>query len=419
MNFPKLYQVRQAFDDQRITDIPAAVSEQIARLNLDSRCKPGQSVAITAGSRGITDIVQILASIVAELRNLGLHPFIIPAMGSHGGGKAEGQAKVLKKYGVTEETVGAPIRATMDVVEIGRTEDGIPVVVDRFAFEADWIVVVNRAKTHTRFSGDIESGMCKMMLIGLGKAAGALSYHRAEVHLSFDRVVQTAVPMVLEKAHILFGLGIVENGYDQTARIETAPPEGIIELDKDLQADSKRRMPRLPFKAFDLVVIDDLGKNFSGTGMDTNVVGWKSGVETTRVYARDLHPGSGGNAAGIGWADLVHRRLVDKTDVKATYLNCLTAIAFQAAKIPMTFDTDREALEAALDSIGLIPPEKARVCWIPNTLHLAEIWLSEALVREAESHPDLEIESGPHPIDFDESGDFVPCPRMFAGREGH
>jgi len=413
MKYPPLYQVRQKFDDEALRDVPAVVGAEVAKLGLRARCRPGQSVAITAGSRGIAELATILRTLVGELHALGLEPFIVPAMGSHGGGKADGQAKVLEKYGVTERAMGAPVRASMEVVQLGETEDGVPVVIDRLASEADWVVVVNRAKPHTRFRGEIESGLCKMMLIGLGKAEGAGLYHRALVQLPFDRLVSTAVPLILERANILFGLGIVENGYDRPARIEAARPERIIELDRELLADAKRRMPRLPFSKLEVVVIDWIGKNFSGTGMDTNIVGHKSGVDVTCLYARGLHPSSGGNATGCGYADMVHRRLAAAMDAKATYLNCLTARGFAPAKLPMVFETDREAIDAALTSIGLTLPEKARLCWIPNTLHLGEVWLSESLLAETEARPDLTVQSGPHPLQFDEVGDFTPVPVMF------
>jgi hypothetical protein len=303
----------------------------------------------------------------------------------------------------------------MDVLRLGETEDGVPVVIDRTAAQADWIAVVNRVKPHTRFIGDIESGLCKMMLIGLGKAEGADIYHRALVQIPFDRLVRTAVPIVLAKARILFGLGIVENGYDQTARIEAVPPDKILETDKELLVEARRRMTKLPFGKLDVVVVDWIGKQFSGTGLDTNVVGTKSGISITRLYARGLHPASGGNATGCGFADMVHRRLVEAMDAKVTYVNCLTSRGFAPAKIPMTFDSDRDALEAALTSIGLTPPEDARLCWIPNTLHLEEVWLSQSLLAEAGSRPDLAVLSGPHPITFDAAGDFIPCPGMFSG----
>jgi len=413
MKYPRLYQVRQRFDGQELRDIPAAISAEVAKLDLGAHCRPGQSVAITGGSRGIAEIATILRAVVSELKALGLKPFVVPAMGSHGGGNAEGQAKVLEKYGVTESSIGAPVRASMEVVQLEETEDGVPVVIDRLASEADQVVVVNRAKPHTRFRGEIESGLCKMMLIGLGKAKGADLYHRALVQLPLERLVSTAVPLILEKANVLFGLGIVENGYDRPARIGAALPERIIELDRELLADAKSRMPRLPFNRFDVVVVDWIGKTFSGTGMDTNIVGHKSDVDITLLYARGLHASSGGNAAGCGYADLVHRRLAAAMDAKITYLNCFTARGFAPAKLPMVFETDREAIEAALTSIGLTPPGRARLCWIPNTLHLGEVWLSESLLAETEARPDLTVQSGPHPIQFDEVGDFAPVPGMF------
>ena len=417
MKYPDLHQIRQEFDHSHVEDIPAAVNAELAALDLGARCKPGQTIAITAGSRGIANIPEILRSIVDEMKKIGLEPFVVPAMGSHGGGVAEGQKKILEKYGITEETLGAPVRAGMDVVHLGESEDGVGVVIDKIASEADWVAGVNRVKPHTKFTGEIESGLCKMILIGLGKAEGAKIYHRSAVQYSFEHVAKTAIPIFLEKTSVLFGLGIVENAYDQTARLTATTSDDLVEKDKELLVDAKQRMPRLPFDELDVVVVDEMGKNYSGTGMDTNIVGWKSGVNATRVYVRDISAPSGGNAAGVGYADMVHRRLIDKMNAKATYLNCLTANSFDAGRIPITFETDKEAIEAALNTIGFTSPEQARLCWIPNTLELGEVWLSEALMGEVESRSDLGRMNGPEPIRFDDTGDFIPCSGMF--ENGH
>ncbi|MBI2194241.1 MAG: DUF2088 domain-containing protein [Planctomycetes bacterium] len=411
MELPPLYRIRQEFDRERVENIPAAVSSELGRIRIETRARPGQTVALTVGSRGIANLPLIIRSAASELKRLGLRPFIIPAMGSHGGATAAGQEKVLAHYGISEASVGVPVRSSMDVIRVGETTDGVPVVIDRLASEADWIGVINRVKPHTRFRGDIESGLAKMFLIGLGKAEGARIYHRAEVHLSFRRLIETAVPLVLRQCRILFGLGIIENGYDETARLAAAGPEEIFELEKELLADAKRRMPRLPFQSLDVVVVDQIGKNLSGTGMDTNIVGVKSGIEIKRIYARDLHPASEGNATGVGIAHMVHRRLVRRMDARATYMNCLTSLGIELARIPMTFDTDREALEAALTTIGLTPPPQARLCWIANTLELSEIWASEACLKPSSTA--LHVEAGPFPMTFDNEGQFVPFPGMF------
>jgi hypothetical protein len=413
-DYPLLYQVEQRFDRERVEDIPAAVRSELAALNLSSRCQSGQTIALTVGSRGIANLPAIVRATADTLKTLGLKPFIVPAMGSHGGATPEGQKHVLEEYGVTEKTVGVPIRSCLDVVPLGTTEDGVPVVIDRLAHEADWIGVINRIKPHTRFIGEIESGLAKMILIGLGKAEGARIYHRAEVVHSFGRLVRTAVPLALRQARILFGLGIIENGHDETARLAGVAPARLLEVEPELLRDAIRRMPKLPFREFDVVVIDQMGKNFSGVGIDTNIVGAKSGATIRRIYVRDLHPSSGGNAIGVGQVDLIHRRLAEKIDPKVTRVNCVTSLNLAAARVPMTFDTDREALEAALTTIGLTPPQEARLCWIPNTLELHEVWISQSLIGQARERPDLTVRAGPCPIQFDKNGDFVPCPGMFS-----
>lgn len=410
MQLPALYKIHQSFDGQQVDDIPARVSEQIAALNLHKRIKPGQTVAITGGSRGIANIPLILKSVVDELKSLGLKPFLVPAMGSHGGATAEGQRKILHKYGMTEQAVGCEIRASMDVVELGWPMPGIRVVEDRNAYEADWVVVVNRAKPHTRFDGEIESGLCKMILIGLGKTEGATLYHKAAVNYSFGKLVEVAVPFFLEKANLLFGMGLVENGYEETAIIEAAPPEGLIALDKKLLAEAKRMMPKLPFNKIDVVIVDEMGKNYSGTGMDTNIIGSKSSVEITRVFVRDLHPSSEGNAAGVGFADMITDRMRDKIDLHATALNCMTAQAFAGARVPVSFPTDRDALTAAMATIGLTESHESGIVWIPNTLHLKEVMVSETFMEEVEAREDLAIVDGPHEMVFDEAGNLVDAP---------
>ena len=273
--FPKLFRVGQKFEGPRLDDVPGEVHAQLTRLGLAARVRPGQSVAITAGSRGIANIHVIIRSIVEHLKRLGARPLVVPAMGSHGGGTAEGQRHLIESYGVTEPFVGCPIRSGMETVEVCRTAEGFPVHFDRFAYEADHVLVVNRVKPHTRFVGEIESGLMKMMLIGLGKCRGAEVYHRAIQDYSFAQIIRSVVGEVLKNCRILAGLAILENAYDQTAMIEAVRPEQFESREKELLVMAKKWMARLPFRHVDVLLIDEIGKNISGTGLDTNVVGRK------------------------------------------------------------------------------------------------------------------------------------------------
>jgi hypothetical protein len=410
--YPNMYRIRQTFEGQTVADIPAAVQAELARVGVASVIKPGQTVALTAGSRGITNIAAIIKATVDHLRTIGAQPFIIPAMGSHGGGTADGQLEVLRHYGITEASMGVPLRATMEVVQLGETPDGIPVWLDKYASEADHIGVINRVKPHTDFSGAIESGLFKMMTIGLGKYHGAQHYHRANVQYGYEHVIRTVGRAMLRHARIAFGLGVVENGYDQTAVIRAIRAPEFEETEVELQALSKRLAARLPFAFVHLLIVEEMGKNISGTGMDTKVIGRIMNIiepapthpRILRIYVRDMHDDSYGNAMGVGLADFVSRRLVDKIDPRATYINGLTGLSPESTRVPVTFDTDREAVEAALGTIGLVKPAEARVVRIRNTLLLEELEVSEALLPEVTSRNTIEMLWGPKPLMFDSAG---------------
>jgi len=411
MPFPKVVRVQQNFDATRITDIPKTVSEQIGKLGLQNRLKPGQTVAITGGSRGVANIAIIIRSVVDELRKLGVRPFIIPAMGSHGGGTAEGQRLVLEHYGITESSMGAPVRATMETTQVGETPQGIPVFLDNYALGADHVVVVNRVKPHTDFDGDIESGLCKMMAIGLGKHTGAIQYHRANIKHGYYTVITNVSRVVRANCKILFGLGIVENAYDETAVIEAMLTPEIEDSEKRLLAIAKSNLARIPFDQGDVLVVDEMGKNISGAGMDTNVIGRnvsqreRAAVKPwfTRIFVRDLTEESYGNAVGIGLADLVSRRLVNKIDYSPTYINAITSTNVEAARVPVTFDTDREAMETAFSTCGN-SLEACRMIWIKNTLKLDQFIATEALLDEIGSKPHLKVLERLGELSFDGKG---------------
>jgi hypothetical protein len=413
MALPKMVRVRQTFPRPRVSDIPKAVADTLGAAAL--RVKRGDTVAVGAGSRGIANIDTIVRATVDWLKERGARPFVFPAMGSHGGGTAEGQLSVLEHYGITDATMGCPVRATMEVVQVGEAL-GLPVWLDKLASEADWIGIVNRVKPHTDFKGTIESGLFKMMTIGLGKHKGAIQYHRANIHHGYETVITSVGREMLAKSRIGFGVGVVENGYDETAHIEAFSPEALEAGERRLLKSAREWMARLPFSPIDVLVVEEMGKNISGSGMDTNVIGRPSNPhepfpndpKILWIVALDLTEESYGNAVGIGNADFTTRRLVEKIDMKPTLINAITACAPGGAKVPATFDTDREAIETALSCIGLTPPEKARVIRIKNTLMLGEIEVSEAYMPEVAKRPDLTPIGEPVPLPFDAAGRLVP-----------
>ncbi|MEK7370891.1 MAG: [Fe-S]-binding protein [candidate division NC10 bacterium] len=413
MPLPRMLRVRQIFPRPRLADIPGGVRATLGAARLP--IKRGDTVAVGAGSRGIANIDAIVKAAIGSLQDLGARPFIFPAMGSHGGATPEGQREVLAHYGITEATMGCEIRATMDVVQVGEAL-GMPVWLDRIASEADWIGLVNRVKPHTDFKGSIESGLFKMLTIGLGKWHGATQYHRANVNHGYETVITAVGREMLAKARIGFGLGIVENGYDETARVEAFNAADLEAGERRLLKDAREWMARLPFSPIDVLVVEEIGKNISGAGMDTNVIGRPSNPhepfpadpKILWIVALDLTEESGGNATGIGNAEFTTRRLRDKIDWKKTAINCLTACAPNAARLPLAFDSAREAVESALNCIGLTPPEQARVIRVKNTLVLGEIECSEAFLPEIAQRSDLEVIGVPRPLGFDAGGQIVP-----------
>lgn len=417
MNYPNMFRIRQHFDTPRVLDVAGAVREEIAKINPGSMIKAGETVAIAAGSRGIANINVIVKTVVEEMQAIGAKPYIVPAMGSHGGGTAEGQAGVLAGYGIDEENMGCPIKASMEVIQIGTSDFGMPIYFDKYASEADHVVVVNRVKPHTGFVGEIESGLMKMMLIGLGKHKGASVYHRAIIHHSFDKIVRLVGKVVREEMPIRFGVATLENPYDETALIQAIHADDFEEEEKKLQAQSKKWLPSLPFEDVDLLIIDEMGKDISGAGMDTNVIGRKRNdrcamegetPRVLRIFVRDLTEATHGNATGVGLAEFTTKRLVDKIDFHAMYTNVITGQHVSAGSVPLHYETDREVLAVALESLGLIEPENARVVWIKNTLDVGEIEVSEAYMSQVEIREDLEIISDVRPLEVEADGNLPP-----------
>ncbi len=413
MTFPRLFRLKQDLEGPRVVDIPAAVHDAMRSLGLQNRVTPGRSVAITAGSRGIANIGGITRAVVDEMKSLGLRPFIVPAMGSHGGATAEGQRTILAHYGITETTMACPIRSSMEVVEIGKSK-GTPVFCDRNAWEADHIVVVGWINPHPDFSGEIESGLFKMMAVGLGKQQGAEHYHRAGQHYSYAEIFPLVGRAVLDTGHVLCGLGILQNGYGETAKVQALLPPDFESGEKALLREAKAWKARLPFDAIDLLIVDEMGKNINGAGMDPLVVGRPTIQKPAErphirhLFVRDLTPESEGNAIGIGFADLTTWRLVRTIDYAAMYMNGITSSDTHDSKVPMAFDTDRDAIRTALNMNGLTPPEQARVVRIKNTLLLTEMDASESMRAEAEANRRLSRITDPMPLTFDELGNLRP-----------
>jgi hypothetical protein len=415
---PRFVRIRQHFDRPRVEDIPATVASTLEQLDLGRCIRPGDSVALTAGSRGIANIPLILRATADFLKKLGARPFVIPAMGSHGGGTAQGQRHILESYGITEAFVGVPLRASMEVVSVGTTPEGFPVVLDARAAEADHIGVVARVKPHTAFHGPIESGLLKMMMIGLGKHAGALTYHRILLEHPYDQVVRSVSRTLRAQAPIAFGLGLVENAYDETALIEAIPPQSFEPREEELLCIARRLLPRLPWSRADLLIVDEIGKDISGSGMDTNVVGRKrafrtqpapEGSPTMRlIFVRGLSAHTHGNAAGIGLADFTTTRVIQSLDYRSTVINCLTAGYPEGAFLPVHFESDRQVLDAALAITGDRPPEQSRVMRIRNTLALEAVQVSEPCLGQTPAENEFSVEGEAGPLEFDESGNLAP-----------
>jgi hypothetical protein len=406
---PRLVRVRQALPAPELRDPAAAVHEALAAPGVGETVRPGMSVAVTAGSRGIARIAEITAAVVAELKARGARPFVVPAMGSHGGATAQGQVDVLARLGMTEATLGCPIRSSMEVVEVGRLANGLPVLVDREAHQADAVVVVNRVKPHTSFRGASESGLVKMIAIGLGKQRGADACH-ALGFATFAENILAMAEVSLARTRILFGVAIVENAADRPLRIAGVPARELVARDRELLREAFANMPRIPFDPLDVLVVERIGKEFSGTGMDPNITGRTStgcptnGIRASKVAVLDVTDATHGNGLGIGLADFTTRRLVGRLDLAAMYANALTSTVVVPARIPPALDTELEAIQAAVKTCGAPDRARVRLARIRNTLHLGELLVSEALLDEARANPALTVLGEPEPMRFDAEG---------------
>ena len=414
-NLPNFFRVRQRFERPRVDSYSSAITRAFEQARLDQKIQSGKRVAITVGSRGIANIGEITKQIVQRVKQLGAIPFIVPAMGSHGGATAEGQLHVLAKFGVTPEAVGCEIRSNMETVQVCQAKEGFPVHFDAHAFAADHVLVVNRVKPHTRFFGRVESGLMKMMLIGLGKHAGALVYHQVIQNYTFDQIVHSVAREVIDRCQVVGGIAILENGYEETADIVGIEPDEIESVEPRLLERVRELLPKLPFDHAELLILDEIGKNYSGSGMDTIVVGRKMNDRTAigdelprihHIYVRGLSEATEGNASGIGIAELCHQRVLDQLDAKKTRINCMTAGHIAAAMLPIDFPNDRAAFQAAIALGGWGSNDDFSAMWIPNTLHIEEVECSQVFWNQALEKTNLEVIEPLRPLQFDSNDNF-------------
>jgi hypothetical protein len=407
-SFPEMYRVDQLFPDTGIKDICGEARRLLDGFNLKQITEPGQSVAVCVASRGTHDLKDLVTTTVAHLKNAGLNPFITPAMGSHGAATGEGQAMVLRGLGITEELTGVPIRATMEVASLGKVEEGPEIFTALDALEADHIVVINRVKPHTGFHSNVESGLCKMLAIGLGRMVGAANMHKYDL----AHCIVPAANRILEKTSVLFGLAVTENALGDTHSMRLAGPGEFVSTDQELLREARELLPRLPVECLDALIVEKIGKNISGAGMDPNVVGfWRRGGGERKpdykvLAVLDLTPESHGNAIGIGLADVTTKRFTEKIDWDATYKNALSSKRFTGVRLPMVRENDASALQAALGPV--VDPMKARVGRIISTSDLRTFWVSEPVLSQLIDKPNLFIDRDPLQLTFDNQGRLNP-----------
>ncbi len=413
---PALFRLRQRFP-RPTEDIKAAVAREIAPFLQEAR--KGHRIAITASSRGIADLRLILRECVDALRGVGAEPFVVPAMGSHGGATAAGQIRVLMEtHGIDEEALGCPIESDMEVVRIGTTSTGFPVFQERISHDADGVLVVNRVKPHTGFGGRVESGICKMLVIGMGKQAGASKIHQQALREDMGRIVLEATRIIVEspRPRLIGAIALLENAFKEIAVVRGIPVhdfDALVDAESELLETAKSLLPRLPFDALDALIVDEIGKNISGSGMDTNIIGKKQGMDSPRIgaiYIRGLSEATHGNAIGIGNADLMPRSLLPEIDLSSTYMNAFTAKRLMIARIPMLVENELQALQVLLNFRAEEAHDSLRLLWIRNTSALDEMWASKSLLDEARANPNIDILGEAGALAFDDALSFVPPP---------
>jgi len=413
MGFSRLLPVRQHFPDRSVADIPGAITLEMATSGIGTRLKPRARIAVGVGSRGIANLPVIVRAVVDYFKSRGFDPFIFPAMGSHGAATAHGQADVIAHFGVHEASMGCPVVSQLEVVSLGRTADGINALLDKSAYAADGIFLINRVKWHTDFAGKIESGLFKMMAIGLGKFAGAQDYHTYGFRLGLEHVIRTVGRQMLASGRILGGLAILEDANHRTAQLSVLEAADMEQREEELLALVKSWMGRVPVKALDFLIVDEIGKNFSGSGMDTKVVNrscdgdynpWDTAPPIERIFVRGLSEHSYGNAIGVGLADVVHDRILPDIDWNPTYINSLTAATPARARTPAHFSTDRECIDRIWPTTGRLRGSDVTFTWIANSLELGHLKLSENLRKEIEANPSLEVMGVAEEFEFDGDG---------------
>jgi hypothetical protein len=402
MEYPKFSLIRQKFENSTSPNTCKMVREELERSNMLAPIKRGHRVLITAGSRGIDCMNDVLRTCIAAVKEKGGEPFFYPAMGSHGRGDAPGQVEVLQHLGITESSMGAPVYQGYEIVETGRILDSVPVYADRAAVNADHVIIVNRIKEHTEYIGDTESGILKMAVVGLGRQLGAETMHRLAVNISYLKAIHAIAGALFENLKILGAIAILEDHSNQLRRIEAVRTADVFDREPELLEESKLYKPKLPFDELDILLVDEIGKEISGAGMDTKVIGRIMNVyekecekpKITRIVVRDLSEKTVGNATGIGLADYTTRRAVEKIDFKATITNCVTAVAPEKGRIPLAFESDREAMDAAFKTIGIWTPGRVKVAWIPDTKSLEWLAVSSALAEAVRNDTGIEVCDG-------------------------
>ena len=413
VTLPRMFHASQRFPDAHIDreDIEKTIFDEISRSGMGERVRPGMRIAITAGSRGIRNVDEITRSVAAYVRSREATPFIVPAMGSHGGATAEGQKALLAGYGITEEAMGCEIRSSMETVLLGHSELGKPVYMDKNAFESDGVILSCRLKPHNAFRGPVESGPCKMMTVGLGKQKGAEQVHSDGMD-NIARNIPTMAKVTLGTGKILFAIPCLENAYDQTLMFEAIPAEKILEREPELLKIAFANMPSILVGSGDVLIVDRIGKNYSGTGVDPNITGTFStpyatgGVQVQRTCFLDLTEESHGNSLGIGLASAITRRIFDQIDADAMYTNCMTSTVIKSAMVPCVLSTDKEAIQFCVRTCNRIDKENPRIIRIPNSLHVGQIMLSAAYYQDVQAgkYPGLAALDAPQALTFDGDG---------------
>jgi hypothetical protein len=420
-SLPKMFEMRQHYPVSPRLEFASLLKGQFEKAEVFAKITPGMKIAVGVGSRGISNLAEIVKAVVDLLNAAGAKPFIVPAMGSHGGATPNGQESVLAEYGITREAMGVPFETSMEVRQIGKTSHGREVVFSEAALQSDGIVIINRVKPHTDFFGDLGSGLQKMLAIGFGKHVGATNAHRAASRLGHEAVIRETAKVILDTVPVVCGIAILEDQHHQTADIQVIRTADIVEQERRLLVKARSLMSRLPFEEMDLLIVDEIGKEISGTGMDTNVIG--RGVlgyfaslqpdnsikpQIFRIFVRDLTTATNGNGIGIGLADFTTSRAVKALNLQYLYTNAITSLGLPTAKIPIYFDTDREVLEQSVASLASPSSAKLRIVRITNTLNLDRMLVSETLAQEARTRADLTVVGAAKEIEFDESGNLLP-----------